>query len=92
MLTDILAALGSTRYKTFMEGYRKARCIRTGHKHPGSTLIERIRSENHPDSNWERVFTLNIRRCSCGSVYHEAAMEWRAEIQHVRGPKLKAVL
>jgi len=72
---DALAASQSNL--PFKKAFKRARCIRAGHKVQGSTTIDKVISEKHPHNDDDHVFCTYIRRCSCGVIFYENCLTFR---------------
>lgn len=48
-----------------------------GHPYEGSEHVDKLRSEKHPHSDSEWVYTVNVRKCKCGLHFHDAGVESR---------------
>lgn len=76
LIQDMLAAVSSNQ--PFAAAFSKARCIRRGRQYNGSVLIDKLRSEKHPASCDDAVYTVNIRKCGCcGSTFLDIGLEFR---------------
>ena len=51
--------------------------LKNGHKFDGSEKIDCLKSENHPHTNNEYIFTINIRKCECGLIFFDNGLELR---------------
>ena len=55
--------------------------LRRKHKnnHPfeGSTLIDRMVSPNHPGSKGEYIYSITLRRCTCGVIFEDKGLSTR---------------
>lgn len=75
-LTDLTVALTSN--VPFGLAWKRVKHIRYGHPFEESELIEKLRSEKHPHSDDEMVYTVNIRQCNdCGLTYFDEGLEYR---------------
>lgn len=62
----------------FWLGWKRSRHIKNGHPYASGKLLEKLHSENHPHSDSEHIYTVNIMECQdCGLVYHDAGLERR---------------
>lgn len=48
-----------------------------GHDHRASTLVDKLRSEKHPQNDKDFIYTVNVMRCRCGLHHLDAGMEFR---------------
>jgi len=51
--------------------------ILTNHDIGNSLTLDKITSENHPHSNKEMVYTVNIMKCTCGLTWLDCGLEYR---------------
>lgn len=52
--------------------------IKNGHPYERSISIDKLTSENHPHSDSEMIFTVNIMKCNeCGLMYLDEGLEFR---------------
>lgn len=74
MLTDLYVAL--TSELAFSLAWKRVRHIRFGHT--GGKRIDKLRSENHPHTDKDFIFTVNIVECEeCGLMYQDCGLEFR---------------
>lgn len=78
LLIDFLAAAGSK--DGLRIGWKRIRCLRNRHPHEANERLDKLRSEKHPYTNGEYIYTVNLMRCrGCGLIYTDAGLEQRAE-------------
>lgn len=76
LIIDYLAAMGAK--DGFRIGWKRVRHIRHGHPYDNSELLEKLRSEKHPHTDGEYIYTVNVRKClDCGLTYNDAGLEPR---------------
>lgn len=61
----------------FSLAWKRCRCIRKGHKHEGSKLIDRLLSEHHPHTGTDFIYAINLRECTCGLIFQSSGCEFR---------------
>lgn len=62
----------------FKSAWKRAEHIENGHPFNESVLIEKLRSENHPHTSKDYVYTVNIRTCEdCGLTFTDNGIERR---------------
>lgn len=76
ILSKTLSALNSnTDFKT---AWKRITHIENGHPYRKSEEIESFKSEKHPDTDDEFIFTIHIRKCNdCGLVFYDNGLESR---------------
>lgn len=76
--TGLLLVLTSNRDESIGVGWRRIQHMRYGHNPDNSTRIDKLRSERHPSSDEEFIYTVNVMRCNdCGLDYHDSGLEFR---------------
>lgn len=76
LIVDFIIALNTK--DGFRIGWKRTRHTRYGHPHDNSELIDTLRSERHPHTDKEYIYTVNVMQClDCGLVYHDAGLEHR---------------
>jgi len=76
MIIRLLACLDSS--VGFKLAWKRTGHARYGHPFDDSVLIEKFRSEKHPHSDKEYVYTVNIRKCNdCGLTFFDNGLERR---------------
>lgn len=48
-----------------------------GHEHVGATMIDKLRSNKHPQNDATFIYTVNVMRCRCGLHFLDDGMEFR---------------
>lgn len=82
LIIDFLAAMDAK--EGFRIGWKRVRHIRHGHPYDSGLLLEKLRSEKHPHTDDEYIYTVNIMKCAdCGLVYHDAGLERRVPNKQV---------
>ena len=78
LIVDFLAALDSKL--GFSVSWKRVRHIRNGHPYSSSLRLEKLRSEKHPHTSSEYVYTINVMKClDCGLAYIDAGLEIRVD-------------
>ena len=76
LIIDFLAAMDSK--DGFRIGWKRARHIRHGHPYSNSKLLDKLRSEKHPHTDGEYIYTVNVMEClDCGLTYNDVGLERR---------------
>lgn len=76
MIFDFFAALGASA--GFRVGWKRVRHIRYGHPYHKSERLDKLRSEQHPHTDSEYIYTVNIMKClDCGLCYLDDGLETR---------------
>lgn len=62
----------------FQVAWKRATHIDSGHPFDKSKLIEKLKSEAHPQSCATHVFTINVMECEdCGLIWFDKGLESR---------------
>lgn len=73
-----LAVAASSETLTFFKAWRRLSCWESGHVFKKSQMIDSVKSELHPHSNKDYVFTINIMRCpNCDMIFYDEGLESR---------------
>ena len=75
IIFDLVAALSIDL--PFSLAWKRVRHIRYGHVYDGSKPIDKLRSENHPHTGIDYVYTINLRECECGLIFQDCGLERR---------------
>ncbi len=77
-MIDFIAALSSSL--PFSEAWKRVCCIGRNHMSDVKpTLIEKARFENHPESDKDVVYTVNLMQCNrCSLKFLENGFEFRS--------------
>jgi hypothetical protein len=77
MLSDFFLALQSEG-SSFKISYKRLRHMHNGHPYAErERKIDSLKSEVHPSSNAEFVYTVNIVECKCGLIYQDCGLQFR---------------
>lgn len=63
---------------SFKLRWKRRKHLKNGHPFENSIKLDSFKSENHPQSQKDYIFTINMRQCEdCGLVFFDNGLERR---------------
>lgn len=78
LFTDFNIVMICSSEVGFKLAWKRARHIRYGHPFHNSIQVDKMQSENHPQTDDKYIYTINLRKCNeCGLIFQDVGFESR---------------